>query len=81
MSVTPSLLAEAICARILASADELNRLDGVAGDGDLGVTMSTAAKAVLEIAPGLDDKKIVAIARDQGVMVSPLSAHYGAGDA
>ena len=32
---------------VLAAQAELNRLDGVAGDGDLGVTMATAAAALL----------------------------------
>lgn len=32
-----------------ASAAELNRLDGYAGDGDLGITMSQAAQAVREV--------------------------------
>jgi len=31
------------------SADELNRLDGFAGDGDLGVTMSEVAKLLREV--------------------------------
>lgn len=33
--------------------DALNRLDGVAGDGDLGLTVATAAAALLELAPSL----------------------------
>lgn len=32
---------------VTAEADELNRLDGVAGDGDLGVTMGIAARAII----------------------------------
>jgi dihydroxyacetone kinase-like protein len=31
------------------SADELNRLDGYAGDGDLGITMSEASRALKEV--------------------------------
>jgi dihydroxyacetone kinase-like protein len=34
---------------INAAADELNRLDAQAGDGDLGVTMATASKAALAV--------------------------------
>jgi hypothetical protein len=30
---------------VASSAAELNRLDGFAGDGDLGITMSAAARA------------------------------------
>ena len=40
----------AVAAHALASStDELNRLDGFAGDGDLGITMSTAAKALEDV--------------------------------
>lgn len=34
--------------------DELNRLDGVAGDGDLGLTVTAACRALLELAPTLE---------------------------
>ena len=37
-------------------ADELNRLDGEAGDGDLGVTVTTAAEAVNRLLPTLEGK-------------------------
>jgi dihydroxyacetone kinase-like protein len=47
-------VAEAVRAR----ADELNRLDGEAGDGDLGVTMSTAATILVGLLPGLEGKPI-----------------------
>jgi dihydroxyacetone kinase len=40
---------------LLGARDELNRLDGVAGDGDLGLTVSNAAKALIELAPTLAD--------------------------
>ncbi|MGD0943922.1 MAG: DAK2 domain-containing protein [Acidimicrobiales bacterium] len=39
---------DAVCAELVARADELNRLDAVAGDGDLGVTATNMASAVLE---------------------------------
>jgi phosphoenolpyruvate---glycerone phosphotransferase subunit DhaL len=32
-----------------ASADELNRLDGFSGDGDMGVTMTEVARAIREV--------------------------------
>jgi len=39
-----------VAAHALASStDELNRLDGFAGDGDLGITMSAAAKALEDV--------------------------------
>jgi len=43
-----SLLAVAAGA-VASSAAELNRLDGFAGDGDLGITMSAAARALEEV--------------------------------
>jgi dihydroxyacetone kinase len=47
-------LLRAIATDLLERKDELNRLDGVAGDGDLGLTMSAAANALLELAPSLE---------------------------
>ncbi len=47
-----SRLATAISAAadaVLEDADRLNRLDAQAGDGDLGVTMSTGARSVIEV--------------------------------
>jgi dihydroxyacetone kinase-like protein len=38
---------------INAAQAELNQLDGIAGDGDLGLTMSTGARALLAIAAEL----------------------------
>jgi dihydroxyacetone kinase len=43
----------AIATDLLDRKDELNRLDAVAGDGDLGLTMTAAANALLELAPTL----------------------------
>lgn len=43
----------AVATELLDHRDELNRLDGVAGDGDLGLTVTTAAKALIELAPTL----------------------------
>lgn len=55
MSTGPAIgTITAVCAAIDAAADELNVLDGVAGDGDMGVTARNAAAAVLELLPGLD---------------------------
>jgi dihydroxyacetone kinase len=41
---------------VRAHAADLNLLDSYAGDGDLGVTMSTAATALLELLPTLGDR-------------------------
>ena len=44
----------AVAARLGESRELLNRLDGTAGDGDLGVTAGRAAEALIELAPTLD---------------------------
>jgi hypothetical protein len=46
-------LLEAVAVELPEHRDELNRLDGVAGDGDLGLTVTTACRALLELAPTL----------------------------
>jgi len=48
-ALTDTLVAVADAVR--AQRDELNRLDGIAGDGDLGITMTTAADALTAILP------------------------------
>lgn len=45
----------AVATDLLDHRDELNRLDGVAGDGDLGLTVTTGARALLELAPTLEE--------------------------
>lgn len=47
-------IVRAISNDLLDRKDELNRLDGVAGDGDLGLTMTAAANTLLELAPSLE---------------------------
>jgi dihydroxyacetone kinase-like protein len=47
-------IVRAIATDLLDRKDELNRLDAVAGDGDLGLTMTAAANALLELAPSLE---------------------------
>ena len=39
---------------VSAAQAELNQLDGIAGDGDLGLTMSTGARALLALVPELE---------------------------
>ena len=46
-------LVSAVATELLDARDELNRLDGVAGDGDLGLTVTNACRALLELAPSL----------------------------
>ena len=45
----------AVATELLEARDELNRLDGVAGDGDLGLTVTNACRALLELAPSLTE--------------------------
>ena len=47
-------LVAAVATELLQVRDELNRLDGVAGDGDLGLTVTSACRALIELAPGLE---------------------------
>jgi len=47
-------LVAAVAADLATRRDELNRLDGVAGDGDLGLTVAAATAALLALAPELD---------------------------
>lgn len=49
----PTELITTVATALVAQRDTLNRLDGVAGDGDLGVTVTLAADAVAAIAVGL----------------------------
>jgi len=43
----------AVAAALRDARDELNRLDGIAGDGDLGLTAGRAADALDELAPAI----------------------------
>jgi DNA-binding transcriptional MocR family regulator len=38
-------------------------------------------QVTVKLAPGLDDQAIAALARAKGTLVSPLSSHYGDGEA
>jgi len=46
-------LVSAVATELLSARDELNRLDGVAGDGDLGLTVTNACRALIELASSL----------------------------
>jgi phosphoenolpyruvate---glycerone phosphotransferase subunit DhaL len=52
------------------SAAELNRLDGYAGDGDLGITMSQAAQAIREVLAGSDDMSLSQLLSSCGAAVA-----------
>jgi dihydroxyacetone kinase-like protein len=56
--MAPAGLVRALTAAASAlevSADELNRLDGYAGDGDLGITMSQASRALKDVLAANND--------------------------
>lgn len=46
-------LVVAVATELVDVRDELNRLDGVAGDGDLGLTVTNAARALIDLASSL----------------------------
>jgi phosphoenolpyruvate---glycerone phosphotransferase subunit DhaL len=52
---------------VVAAQAELNQLDGVAGDGDLGLTMSTGARSLIAIAPELESLDLAAAVRRCGM--------------
>jgi phosphoenolpyruvate---glycerone phosphotransferase subunit DhaL len=59
-----------VCREVRARADELNLLDSYAGDGDLGVTMSTAANAVLDLLPDVEDMPAHEVLRACGATIA-----------
>jgi dihydroxyacetone kinase len=60
----------AVAEAVSASADDLNRLDGQAGDGDLGVTMRTASTIVLDLLPGLEGRTLPEHLRECGLALA-----------
>lgn len=60
----------AVAAALRDARDELNRLDGVAGDGDLGVTASRAADALDELVPALGEDDPTTAARAIGMALA-----------
>src|SRR5207244_3111764 len=81
--VTNSILREAIlaaAAAVEAARDELTRLDSVAGDGDHGVTMTFAARAVrqkLEQSPDADGADLlVQVAQAMGSVGGAIGPLY-----
>jgi dihydroxyacetone kinase len=67
----------AIAAALVATRDELNRLDGFAGDGDLGLTAGRAADALVEVAPSLVDLEPPAAARSIGLALARRAPSTG----
>ncbi|HEY7132689.1 MAG TPA: hypothetical protein VH440_10580, partial [Candidatus Limnocylindrales bacterium] len=50
----------AVAGALVEAREQLNALDGAAGDGDLGLTAGRAADALVEIAPSLDGEPAAA---------------------
>jgi dihydroxyacetone kinase len=48
-------IVSAVATELLDARDDLNRLDGAAGDGDLGLTVTNACRALIELAPSLSE--------------------------
>lgn len=65
MSALTAVIA-AVADDVIAAREELNRLDGVAGDGDLGITMTNAATALQEILPTASDQNMASLLRQCG---------------
>jgi phosphoenolpyruvate---glycerone phosphotransferase subunit DhaL len=65
MSAFASVLVR-VAEDVAAAQTELNQLDGIAGDGDLGLTMSSGARALTAIGPDLEALDIAAAVRRCG---------------
>jgi dihydroxyacetone kinase-like protein len=59
-----------VVAEVRRRAPDLNVLDGRAGDGDLGVTMSLAADAVTELLPELETEDLAVALRAVGTAMA-----------
>jgi dihydroxyacetone kinase len=70
-------LLRAVAERLPDHRDELNRLDGVAGDGDLGLTVTTACRALLELAPSLESMTEAAAIRAAGMEIARKAPSTG----
>jgi dihydroxyacetone kinase-like protein len=59
-----------VCGDLRDNAPLLNELDGFAGDGDLGVTMSIAAAALLAVLPELEGRPLQDVLRTCGATLA-----------
>jgi dihydroxyacetone kinase-like protein len=66
-----------VATELPAHRDELNRLDGVAGDGDLGLTVTNACRALIELAPSLDSMPEAAAIRAAGMEIARKAPSTG----
>lgn len=65
MSALSSFIA-AVATDVAAARDELNRLDGISGDGDLGITVAAGCAALQQLLPELDAEEPGALLRRCG---------------
>jgi len=70
-------LVTAVATALLNSRDELNRLDGVAGDGDLGLTVTNAARALIDLAPSLAELTEAEAIRRCGIEIARKAPSTG----
>lgn len=74
---TPGDVLVAIAAGLTDARDLLNRLDGVAGDGDLGLTAQRAAEALVELAPSIAELEPPAAAKAIGMTLARRAPSTG----
>jgi dihydroxyacetone kinase len=67
----------AVAAALVEARDRLNRLDGVAGDGDLGLTAQRAADALVEVAPSIVGLDPAAVAKAIGLALARRAPSTG----
>jgi dihydroxyacetone kinase len=72
-----SAILAAVATALVDARDELNRLDGIAGDGDLGLTASRAAEALRELAPTIGDMDPGAAAKALGMTLARRAPSTG----
>jgi dihydroxyacetone kinase-like protein len=75
-AVIAACLAE-IATDVAVESDQLNRLDGVAGDGDLGVTVGTAARTMRDLAPLIANLEVSDAIRRMGTELARQAPSTG----
>jgi len=65
MSSLTTILSQ-VAADVALERDELNRLDAVAGDGDIGITIASGAQALQALLPGLADDDLATVLKRCG---------------
>jgi dihydroxyacetone kinase len=61
---------DAVAREVVAGAPMLNELDAKAGDGDLGVTMATAARIVTDLLPDLEHRTVADVLKTCGAAIA-----------